>query len=109
MSTTVSFPRRLLDLWREHRKTRVEAAECAAIAQAFNDRYTYRVRWKAGGQALPGSGMFGLTPLSGNAWMCPECNQVHMAESCSHWDGLHYPGCCSTPAGNRHNRDIRLE
>lgn len=109
MTNTQSFPRKLLNMWRDHRQARAIAEERAAIAKAFNDRYTYRERWKEDGQRLPGTGMYGFTPLSGNAWMCPECNHVHLAESCSVFSGLQYPACCSTHAGHRHDRDIRMK
>lgn len=107
MSTIVSFPRHLLNLWKEHRKAKADQLERKAIAKAFNDRYTYRHHWKKSTEAPPGTGIYGFTPLGGYAWMCPDCNHVHLAESCSVFSGLQYPGCCSTPAGHRLHEEIK--
>ena len=86
--------RTLAEAWRIVRKRRAEArdaADRAAIAKAFNDRYTYR-------QRLAGDNY---------AWMCPECNRTHASIDQSAFDGLHYPACCSSPYGNRLSHGIK--
>lgn len=77
------------------------ARERARIARAFNDRYTYLHRYVKGQPALPGDAMYGMTPPGGNAWMCPDCNRIHLANGCSALSGLQFPGCCKTPSGHR--------
>ena len=76
MSHTVSFPRHLINIWKEHRQAKADQLERKAIAKAFNDRYTYREHWKRSTEPLPGTGMFGITPSGGYAWMCPEIRGV---------------------------------
>lgn len=84
-----------------------DTGERAAIAKTFNDRYTYRYEYVKGMPSLPGTGMFGTTPNGGYAWMCPVCNKIHMATECSVFDGIHYPRCCNTGAGNRCSAKIK--
>ena len=99
----------LAEAWRIVRRRRKEArdkAERAAIAKAFNDRYTYRKEWVEGMDRLPGSAMGGINPRAGFAWMCPECNRIHHPTESSVFSGLQYPRCCSTGAGNRLNHGI---
>lgn len=81
--------------------------ERAAIARAFNDRYTFCKQWKPSMDRLPGTGMFGITPAGGYAWMCPDCNQIQHPTECSALTGLQYPMCCNTPAGHRLDCGIR--
>jgi len=88
-------------LRREEELAEKDMAERMAIASAFNNRYTYRKEWIRGKPELPGSGMYGIQPRGGYAWMCPECNRIHHPTRCSVFDGLHYPSCCSIPEGNR--------
>lgn len=84
------------------------AAERRRIAKVFNDLYTYRERFdKSKSDRLPGSGMYGFTPEVGHAWMCPDCNKIHHATSCSAFSGLQYPACCSYPEGHRLYHDIK--
>lgn len=83
---------------------RRDAAERAAIAKAFNDRYCYRREYVESHAFLPGN----ATCLSGYRWMCPSCNQIHAPTECSVWVGLHYPPCCATPAGHRLHAQPRI-
>jgi len=96
-----------LRLWRKEESDRKDKAERATIARPFNNRYTFHKEWATGKDRLPGTAMYGILPRSGYAWMCPECNQIHHPTECSVMDGLHYPACCSTPAGNRLHYGIR--
>lgn len=94
----------------ERRKERELAKERKRAAAAFNDIYTYRFRWdESVDERLSGTGMWGFTPKSGYAWMCPDCNTVHLASSCSAMSGLQYPRCCKTPEGHRLYHDIRTK
>lgn len=110
MNELTKLIRIALVTWRADRAAREEAAEKAVIAKAFNDRYTYRKRWREDiTEQLPGTAYGGLNPMGGYAWMCPECNRVHLAIGISVFDGLHYPACCSSREGNRSYRDIRYQ
>lgn len=94
----------LREILREIRRDladRRSARECARIARLFNDRFTYRHRYVKNLPPLPGEALFGMLPPGGNAWMCPTCNRIHLAESCSAIGGLQFPGCCKTPQGHR--------
>lgn len=84
------------------------ADERLAIAKAFNNRYCYRVQYESDAPRLGGTARFGIFPRGGNRWMCPECNHIHAPTECSVWDGLHYPACCKTSAGNRLDYGIRI-
>ena len=96
---------------RQITKKRVEeqrdAKERAAIAKAFNDRYTYRKEWVANKDRLPGTAMYGMNPRGGFAWMCPECNKIHHPTESSVFSGLQYPRCCNTGSGHRLDNGIR--
>ncbi|MDR3684756.1 MAG: hypothetical protein P4L11_13595 [Geothrix sp.] len=94
-------------LVKKQKAERVERLEKAAIAKAFNDRYTYRKPWVKGLPRLPGSGMFGITPEGGYAWMCPECNRIHHPVESSVFSGIQYPACCRWPEGHRFYDEIR--
>ena len=83
-----------------------DAKEKAAIAKAFNNRYTYRQRLVAGAPMLPGT-YYGMPHDAGYAWMCPECNRTHHPISDSVWSGLQYPACCSRAEGHRLHEGIR--
>lgn len=87
----------------EERKARGIASERKKAAKAFNDLYTYRFRYNTSSknERLPGTGMYGFTPEQGYAWMCPTCNKIHLAESCSAMSGLQYPNCCEYRTGHR--------
>jgi hypothetical protein len=37
----------------------------------------------------------------GNAWMCPDCNKIHLALKMDGMTGVHYPSCCSSHSGHR--------
>lgn len=89
-----------LRIVRARRAAERDRQERVAIAMAFNDRYTYRREYIEGMDRLPGTAM-GMNPRGGFAWMCPECNRIHHPTESSVFDGLHYPMCCSTFAGNR--------
>lgn len=92
----------------EERKKRELADERKKIAKHFNNMYTYRHRFdESTDERLPGTGMFGFTSMAGNAWMCPKCNKVHLASSCSAFSGLQYPECCDHREGHRLDEDIR--
>lgn len=108
----------ILDVLREAyviaKRKRVEArdkAERAQIAKAFNDRYTYRHRWDTStdGRIEKGTAMYGVMPKKGFAWMCPDCNKIHVADECSVMSGLQYPKCCHTYEGHRLHHDIRTQ
>lgn len=98
----------LLRRWRARRALDKDAAEKAAIAKAFNDRYTYRRRLVSGAPMLPGS-FYGMPHDAGYAWMCPECNRTHHPISDSVWSGLQYPACCSRAEGHRLSEGIRTD
>lgn len=96
----MSYIGTLLDvIFTETRRRTAEEAERkekAAIAKAFNDRYTYRHEF------FPDAGRFeGTFVKRGFAWMCPECNQIHQAIDCTGLTGLQYPKCCSHYEGHR--------
>lgn len=92
----------------EKREARKDADERAAIAKAFNDRYTYRRVWKQGmGRMDKGSAMYGIMPPAGHAWMCPECNHIHHPVESSAFTGLQYPKCCRHREGHRLDDEIR--
>lgn len=96
-SAIAAASRDLLADFSAHRKAHADQRERAEIARIFNDRYTYRRRFdKSSSERLPGSGMCGITPKRGNAWMCPECNRIHLAKESSVFTGLVYDPCCST-------------
>lgn len=81
-----------------------------SLAKRFNDMYTYRFRYNETDRGrLDGTGMYGYTPEKGYAWMCPDCNKIHEAESCSVFSGLQFPACCSTPNGHRLYHNIRTK
>lgn len=108
--------RTFIAVWREAQATiakrRAEQNEAdirAGIAQAFNDLFTYRREWVKGLPRLSGSGLFGFTVNGGYAWMCPDCNKIHMATEQSVFDGIHYPACCRYPAGNRCGYGIKAD
>lgn len=94
--------------WLMRREEARDRQERAAIAKAFNDRYTYRKRLIEGMPTLPGT-FYGMPHQGGYAWMCPECNRVHHPLSDSVWSGLQYPACCSRGAGHRLYEGIRTE
>lgn len=81
--------------------------ERAAIAKAFNDRYTYLNEWVKDMDRVPGVGVYGFTPRGGFAWMCHECNKIHHPAKCDVFTGLQYPACCSSGFGHRLDHDIR--
>lgn len=98
----------------KERQEERDAKERKLIAKAFNDRYTYLHRYKVNADKyediadrLPGTGVCGVTARRGNAWMCPDCNTVHMAFECSVFDGIHFPACCRYPEGNRLDYGIK--
>jgi len=100
----------LLEAWglaKKKMQARRDAAERASIAKAFNDRYTYRVQYAKSADYLKGSAMGGFLPRGGNAWMCPECNNIHHPTECSVFSGLQYPACCGHPEGNRLYANIK--
>ena len=74
----------------------------AKIAEVFNQRYTYRTRLIENSPLLPsselgnGSAPSAYSPKGGYAWMCPDCNKVHMAVSWNGLTGIEYPPCCRT-------------
>lgn len=105
----ISFIREAWALAKTKRAERIERGEKAAIAAAFNNRYTYRKRWTDPGDDLPGVGAFGMRIRRGYAWMCPECNRIHEPTECSAFSGLQYPKCCTTPEGHRLYDDIRTQ
>lgn len=104
----LTFIKAARELAEKNRQKRNDAKERRAVANAFNNRYTYRVRYDFKRKDhLPGTGMGGVTPPAGNAWMCPECNTIHLAVACSVFDGLHFPACCYFSMGNRLGQGIK--
>jgi hypothetical protein len=95
-------------IWPFRTPAQREAAEKAAIAKAFNDRYTYRKRLIEGMPALPGS-FYGMPHQGGYAWMCPDCNRIHHPIADSVFSGLQYPACCSRREGDRLHEGIRTQ
>jgi len=95
----------------EKRKVAAEKAERAKIAKHFNDLYTYRTPWqnKNNEQMTEGSALWGFFPKKGHAWMCPECNKIHISHECSAMSGLQYHRCCSTGEGHRLHHNIRTK
>lgn len=86
-----------------------DKAERAAIAKAFNDRYTFRLPFRPTGERrrfTPGDGLDDWFP--DQAWMCPSCNVVHMTLGRSWLTGMHFPKCCDHFEGHRHNDNIRM-
>lgn len=106
-----NFASGLKEIWRvysEKVKERKAQQERARIAAAFNDRYTFVHEYVKGLPQLPGTALYNALPRGGYAWMCPECNKIHHPQECSVFSGLQYPGCCTTPYGNRHNYGIAM-
>lgn len=101
--------REAIKITKEKRRIAKEAAERANVARVFNDLFTYRIRWDTSTDERieKGTAMWDIFPKKGFAWMCPECNKVHLADECSVMSGLQFPGCCSTGAGHRLYHDIR--
>ncbi|HYE39915.1 MAG TPA: hypothetical protein VEB23_08285 [Ramlibacter sp.] len=93
---------------RARKAMRADAAERAAIARAFNDRYTYRKLLVEGMPTLPGS-FYGMPHQAGYAWMCPDCNRIHHPIADSVFSGLQYPACCAHPVGHRLHQGIRTQ
>ena len=94
LKTIITVLREAAKITREKQLARADSNERAAIAKAFNDRYTYRFKDKAAAK---------------HAWMCPECNRVHISDE---WDGLvgmQFPACCKTAAGHRLHENIRTQ
>lgn len=98
----------ILASWRAKRAARFDIEERRAVAKAWNDRYCYRVLHDDLADRLTGTAMYGLLPRGGNRWMCPDCNRIHAPIGCSVFDGLQYPACCATGAGNRLSHGIRV-
>ena len=102
--------RQAYKLVQEERAEQIKAAEKVRIAKHFNNLYTYRERWDTSNDdRLDGTGMWGFTPKKGYAWMCPKCNKIHLASSCSAMSGLQYPDCCDYRTGHRLYNDIRTK
>ena len=78
----------------EKRLAKADSDERAAIAKAFNDRYTYRFISKADNK---------------HAWMCPECNRVHSSIGFDPFIGMQFPGCCKAVTGHRFHENIRTQ
>ena len=93
LKTIIAVLREAYKITTEKRLAKIDSDERAAIAKAFNDRYTYR---------------YGYNKL-GCAWMCPECNEIHPSLSHCAFTGLQYPPCCATPAGHRLHENIRTQ
>lgn len=85
---------------RRARLDRVDREERAAVARAFNDRYTYRIPYRYTDATLPGT-FYGVPHSTGFAWMCSGCNMIHHPIADSVFSGLQYPACCTHPEGNR--------
>lgn len=81
-----------------------DRAERAAIALAFNRRYSVAARYDtSSNESVPGDpGAFGLHVKQGYRWMCPTCNALHAPLRNSVFVGLIYPSCCKLPEGSRH-------
>ena len=78
--------------------------ERALIAMLFNNRYTYKKVY------TEGLGYFsGYFVQQGNAWMCPECNTIHLATEMNGMTGVQYPSCCSSHTGHRLYNGIELQ
>lgn len=88
------FLARAWKLHKEETNKAKELLEIRLIATFFNNRYTYKKRWK-------GSSSYTF------CWMCPECNKIHEAKENSFLTGMQYPACCSYPEGHRLFDDIK--
>jgi len=71
------------------------------LAKQFNKLYTYGGTYFEPTKILPGTAIFGLLPDDVAAWMCPTCNKIHRAVSCSAFSGLQFPACCGFREGHR--------
>ena len=91
-----SFISVVIEEYKKRRAAAIEAKEKAAIARAFNNRYTYRTAYPP----------FVEHSYRG-AWMCPTCNHIHPVIGHSVFNGLHYPACCEYAAGHRHDMGIK--
>lgn len=92
----------------EQRILERDLQEKAAIAMAFNNRYTTGARYdKSCDDPVPGgkNADGGLDVKQGYRWMCPDCNTIHAPLEFSIWTGLQYPACCRYRRGDR-NDDI---
>ena len=78
----------------EKRIAKIDSDERAAIAKAFNDRYTYRFKDKAADK---------------HAWMCPECNRILITDGWDIYTGVQFPSCCETLGGHRIYENIRTQ
>ena len=94
LKTIIAVLREARKITAEKRLAKIDSDERAAIAKAFNDRYTYRFKYKKAVE---------------RAWMCPECNRIH--DSCGYdlLTGMQFPPCCQTPAGHRCLENIRSQ
>jgi ssDNA-binding Zn-finger/Zn-ribbon topoisomerase 1 len=101
----------ILNLWNIYKEAKViadkkrkEAADIKErkhIAKVFNKRYTHMKEYIPDLPRLPGDGLYGITAKGGYAWMCPDCNKIHLAIGQNVFTGIDYPKCCKYPEGHR--------
>jgi len=91
-----------IKLVKKEKETKKDKENREQIAKLFNDRYTYRYIYEKD------SGYFNDGYCrKGNAWMCPECNKIHVANDFCAFSGILYPACCDTKSGDRHSQGIK--
>lgn len=76
LKTIFAILREARSIAKEKRLAKTDSDERAAIARAFNDRYTYRFKDKAADK---------------HAWMCPECNRTHITDGWDIFTGVQFP------------------
>ena len=94
LKTIFAVLREARSIAKEKRLAKTDSDERAAIARAFNDRYTYRFKDKAADK---------------HAWMCPECNRTHITDGWDIFTGGRFPPCCKTAEGHRLYENIRTQ
>ena len=85
--------------WRKaRRESAKDAAECFAVASAFNNRYTFRIPYDKK-----------QIGWDGYRWMCPTCNKIHAPTEYSPFVGIMYPACCEYRSGERCTFGIKYQ
>jgi hypothetical protein len=100
--------REAINIARQKRKEQAHKLAKSRAAKEFNDIYTYRKQYVKECGFLAGTS-YGPPIKKGNAWMCPECNQIKLSNKSSVFSGIQYPACCSTPDGDRLERGIKYK
>ena len=99
LKTIISILREARKITEANRLAKIDSDERAAIAKAFNDRYTYRFQYYPKPIKYTGK----------HAWMCPECSCIHISCGFDAFTGMQFPPCCATLAGHRLHENIRSQ